>query len=57
MDNLEEKKGSHMEKYLDMYRLNPDWKFAETHGAATKPGIFNPDHSEKCICCLKRLKT
>lgn len=46
-----------MEKYLDMYKLNPDWKFAEIHGVATKPGIYDSLKADKCICCLRRIKT
>jgi hypothetical protein len=30
---------AHREKAFDMYNLNPDWKFAENHGEAVKPGI------------------
>lgn len=42
---------------LDLWRLEPNWKFATEHGEASKPGIVNYAIDRKnsilmCPCCL-----
>ncbi len=43
---------------IDLWKLNPNWKFATEHGLASRPGIENiNDLGRKnsilmCPCCL-----
>lgn len=46
-------------KNIDMWKLDPNWKFASEHGLASRTGIEDSDsqHNRKnsilmCPCCL-----
>lgn len=43
---------------IDLDQMPPDWKFAENHAKAVRPGIVENLQSKKgsnvyCQCCLK----
>lgn len=45
---------------LDLWKLDPNWKFAMEHGEASKPGLVTENSKEgrknsilMCPCCLK----
>jgi len=38
-----------------MQNLDPDWSFAQKHGAATRPNGSAGEQYEECICCLHRV--